>query len=101
MSIRSRPTRARGLKHDEGAYDSTDISVAPHAGAWIETTSVPLQAEPLLVAPHAGAWIETMPYARCQPRKSVAPHAGAWIETLLFSMKTTTTSSRAPRGRVD
>ena len=34
-------------------------TVAPHAGAWIET-GIRLDAHlPALVAPHAGAWIET------------------------------------------
>ena len=35
------------------------IPVAPHAGAWIET-SAPTPADRVIeVAPHAGAWIET------------------------------------------
>ena len=33
------------------------------------------------VAPHAGAWIETSANAKGVPNQSVAPHAGAWIET--------------------
>ena len=33
------------------------------------------------VAPHAGAWIETYGFANYEPRADVAPHAGAWIET--------------------
>src|SRR5437868_602224 len=80
------------------------MSVAPHAGAWIETlqhrrsfasatTSLPTRERGLkrhsprshrnrrTVAPHAGAWIET---GRSTPpvfAHRVAPHAGAWIET--------------------
>ena len=80
------------------------ISVAPHAGAWIETStprtggltsrpshptrvrglkpatagSAPL---PPPVAPHAGAWIETLNTTANDTMIDVAPHAGAWIET--------------------
>ena len=78
-------------------------SVAPHAGAWIETrrTAAPrprLQRRPsrrgvdrnerapderlgALVAPHAGAWIETGAASTATAAAAVAPHAGAWIET--------------------
>ncbi len=34
-------------------------SVAPHAGAWIETRHTSLPSLDTAVAPHAGAWIET------------------------------------------
>ena len=34
-------------------------TVAPHAGAWIETRSVEVRCRIRAVAPHAGAWIET------------------------------------------
>ncbi|RZB30650.1 MAG: hypothetical protein SRB1_02930 [Desulfobacteraceae bacterium Eth-SRB1] len=33
------------------------------------------------VAPHAGAWIETSKICIAGWKKKVAPHAGAWIET--------------------
>ena len=79
-------------------------TVAPHAGAWIETKNQPYEAPFFEVAPHAGAWIETivctlitiLPLMSHPTRvrglkldKSgdtgneaiVAPHAGAWIET--------------------
>ena len=77
--------------------------VAPHAGAWIETTwnglrnsqrkSHPMRVRGLkpvtgpntslayTVAPHAGAWIETKQLYSKIERGEVAPHAGAWIET--------------------
>ena len=32
---------------------------APHAGAWIETSTNPVILFHPLFAPHAGAWIET------------------------------------------
>ena len=65
-----------GLPRGQPAPD-----VAPHAGAWIET---PLQdggAAHFKVAPHAGAWIETSYSAMPVGTSEVAPHAGAWIET--------------------
>ena len=33
------------------------------------------------VAPHAGAWIETSILVSFPAEHQVAPHAGAWIET--------------------
>ena len=33
------------------------------------------------VAPYAGAWIETVPSAYTEQVLIVAPYAGAWIET--------------------
>ena len=35
-------------------------TVAPHAGAWIETMMKDATASSYIVAPHAGAWIETL-----------------------------------------
>ena len=35
------------------------------------------------VAPYAGAWIETKKASTLYPASSVAPYAGAWIETNL------------------
>ena len=37
--------------------------------------------KPASVAPHAGAWIETRRYRHVSVCNGVAPHAGAWIET--------------------
>ncbi len=54
------------------------------------------------VAPHAGAWIETGFPACFVPVLPVAPHAGAWIETGPATMRLpTTTLRRPPRGGVD
>lgn len=36
------------------------------------------------VAPHAGAWIETIPISFSSLTTSVAPHAGAWIRRHLL-----------------
>ena len=85
-------------------------SVAPLAGAWIETylaelasheseESRPSRARglkpslrntptsPQNVAPLAGAWIETDIYFAMLHLKDVAPLAGAWIETKLNQNK--------------
>ena len=34
-------------------------SVAPHTGAWIETSVLTVLTVKYVVAPHTGAWIET------------------------------------------
>ena len=57
-------------------------SVAPHAGAWIETRPLQKMRDVRSVAPHAGAWIETRSRQKVGLLVRVAPHAGAWIETL-------------------
>ena len=119
----SRPTRARGLKPPESDILPADPTVAPHAGAWIETIDVMLPSIMETVAPHAGAWIETghsmsagnvasvAPHAGAwiethpmQPYATivgVAPHAGAWIETKICQKGGHMPARRAPRGRVD
>ena len=56
-------------------------TVAPHAGAWIETVINPKLIRTTVVAPHAGAWIETFFHMIVSECSQVAPHAGAWIET--------------------
>src|SRR5690242_17636465 len=98
-------------------------TVAPFAGAWIETACSMRTWHPALVAPFAGAWIETAsgasPPSRCPSRPSrarglkqlrntvsvghllVAPFAGAWIETLSNRPDRLLPPRRALRGRVD
>ncbi len=51
------------------------------------------------VAPHAGAWIETFRAERHCPRSQVAPHAGAWIETICSSRQASPWWSRPTRAR--
>ena len=58
-------------------------SVAPHVGAWIETSVTCHNSAICLVAPHVGAWIETSDNTNSANARIVAPHVGAWIETLL------------------
>ena len=80
-------------------------TVAPRAGAWIETTPRRFRVALLAVAPRAGAWIETSDVMRSIVSQGsppvrgrglkldtaskriragfVAPRAGAWIETFV------------------
>src|SRR5690606_32597684 len=76
------PTRARGLKRASPLPFLGAANVAPHAGAWIETSTACSIGIKTRVAPHAGAWIETPELSETVQEDSVAPHAGAWIETL-------------------
>ena len=55
----SRPSRARGLKPGHGSGTQIKETVAPLAGAWIETLTGLTATWPTAVAPLAGAWIET------------------------------------------
>ena len=59
--LKSRPSRARGLKQALGLVSLILAAVAPLAGAWIETTLVFAGLLVTQVAPLAGAWIETKP----------------------------------------
>ena len=52
--------RGRGLKQATIQEMVTITMVAPHAGAWIETSKLMEVWMIKLVAPHAGAWIETI-----------------------------------------
>ena len=51
--------RARGLKQVYCKKNQKSYLVAPHAGAWVETSSRAWHRGRLPVAPHAGAWVET------------------------------------------
>ena len=55
----------------------------------------------LSVAPHAGAWIEIMPAQAKESPHRVAPRVGAWIEMRVRRNLRNCGGGRAPRGRVD
>ena len=97
--------RGRGLKPAIVLPFSPGLTVAPYAGAWIETCEGVILCTTVQVAPYAGAWIETCratglpikqapsPLMRGRGLKHtsayslqvvqyVAPYAGAWIETI-------------------
>ena len=57
--------------------------------------------DPMNVAPHAGAWIETTDVSVKLNTDFVAPHAGAWIETATTGKVMTRIERRSPRGSVD
>ena len=78
-----------------------EYPVAPHAGAWIETSTTQAVGVNTMVAPHAGAWIETAHKDSSRRVVGVAPHAGAWIETGDALHKRGLCAGRAPCGRVD
>ena len=74
-------------------------SVAPYAGAWIETRSTTGGITSTSVAPYAGAWIETMVLENMAKSPMSPPTRGAWIETR-FDMHTAAhTMSPPTRGR--
>ena len=119
----SHPTWVRGLKQrligrmpimllvapHVGAWIETSSSsenisvfaVAPHVGAWIETAFAGLGEAIASVAPHVGAWIETKAYRAISYNYIVAPHVGAWIETPQQGKAPLVGLSRTPRGCVD
>ena len=73
--------RVRGLKQKAFAFKNPLLLVAPHAGAWIETTyntdSLPLvRSHPMRVRGLKLLLLLVMVHL-----VQVAPHAGAWIET--------------------
>ena len=50
---------AKRLTLNDDIQAFAEYAVAPHVGAWIETSIVYYHSIPKLVAPHVGAWIET------------------------------------------
>ena len=55
-----------------------------------------------VVAPHTGAWIETTILAIDEiVCVEVAPHTGAWIETQIAPSRLTEPTRRTPHGCVD
>ena len=76
---RSLPTRERGLKQGYALQVIKRLTVAPYAGAWIETCA----------------------YADCRKLREVAPYAGAWIETCGGWERQHRNTCRSLRGSVD
>ena len=58
-----------------------DPTVAPRAGAWIETKSPNQRLQTAQVAPRAGAWIETLIWPATDRTIMSLPCGRAWIET--------------------
>ena len=57
---RSHPVRVRGLKLEGTWVEEHKDSVAPRAGAWVETPGSGFRVPLVPVAPRAGAWVETL-----------------------------------------
>ena len=97
----SRPSRARGSKHDAVRRREHQPRVAPLTGAWIETTSSRRARLVGTVAPLTGAWIETRE-AACElpPQQRRAPH-GRVDRNRSAKARPAGMTSRAPHGRVD
>ena len=100
----SHPTRVRGLKLASSSAFCPASVVAPHAGAWIETSALPLtpaavclshptrvrglkqderlcQAVKQLSHPTRVRGLKHTSRQLPEDAGQVAPHAGAWIET--------------------
>jgi len=80
LLIKSRPTRARGLKLEPDEVIPSNVWVAPHAGAWIET-------RPILQPSH-------------KDRRS-RPTRARGLKLNVFICISPALGCRAPRGRVD
>jgi len=90
--------QGRGLKHARDYEPHEGDSVAPRAGARIETSRCPRASRRgCLVAPRAGARIETIELAWLPPSVYVAPRAGARIETSQEYAVAVTMKTVAPR----
>ena len=92
----SLPSRERGLKRLDYFLYGWKGSVAPFAGAWIETIAAYQLVCAFTVAPFAGAWIETDNKLAKYKSIMVAPFAGAWIETWRDGVVTTATKASLP-----
>ena len=100
-TVKSLPSRERGLKPRILLSRQPPVDVAPFAGAWIETADVYETIKANTVAPFAGAWIETSDTPGATSHPCVAPFAGAWIETWKNARENWPHSCRSLRGSVD
>ena len=101
MQLRSRPSRARGLKPNSGLYSGDVPMVAPLAGAWIET-SMTRHAEQA-ARPSRPSRARGLKQGRepvIHGAKESRPSRARGLKQYL-SARTCLTSRRAPRGRVD
>ena len=58
LGVRSRPSRACGLKYGLHRHPAGQGPVTPFAGVWIEISFIPSLLGVILVTPFAGVWIE-------------------------------------------
>jgi len=57
------------------------LTVAPHAGAWIETPNPSPRSAPIESPLTQGRGLKLGLPCQAHSQRQVAPHAGAWIET--------------------
>ena len=77
-------------------------TVAPRAGAWIETNYAIIEGNSLTPSPPArGRGLKRFLVQEPHPMLSVAPRAGAWIETTMVHGVLDYIMGRPPRGGVD
>ena len=81
-TITSHPTRVRGLKLFTLPL-KPKWNVAPHTGAWIETSTSLAAAFSSMSHPTRVRGLKLFHHPAPQPFAPVAPHTGAWIETKL------------------
>ena len=77
----SRPARARGLKLGEQGEVWNQLASRPARARGLKPNGIKVMNKTPTVAPRAGAWIETLPPHGWRGGIRVAPRAGAWIET--------------------
>ena len=76
------------------------MPVAPHVGAWIETSATWVCTWSVSVAPHVGAWIETPPPLPVGGHHRSPLTWGRGLKQKGFKMKSFS-QSRPSRGGVD
>src|SRR5438067_1036826 len=99
--IRSLPTRERGLKPRPAALGAERDVVAPHAGAWIETSGCASPPRRWRSLPTRERGLKRLHEPADAEPGPVAPHAGAWIETPWSVSVRQSAAGRSPRGSVD
>ena len=73
----------RGLKHYPDDRTRGPTAVAPHVGAWIETS---IFLSSIIINQSHPMWVRGLKHRRVpivRIIRRVAPHVGAWIETPL------------------
>ena len=95
----SPPARGRGSKQVQGIRQLGERTVAPRAGAWIETRPA-VGTSRGCVAPRAGAWIETSAWRR-DPSEGGRPPRGGVDRNYLDAPPRAGGACRPPRGGVD
>jgi len=94
-------TQGRGLKQQAIMWANAAIASPLTQGRGLKRRPAVPCASPPGVAPHAGAWIETSSEWPGGRHPGVAPHAGAWIETAFGRQSGNATARRPSRRGVD